>query len=888
MKKSFRMGACILHGLVFLIAFTTTANAQNDRIKLTLKNVPLLTAMDSIQHRSRYRFSYNLSLLPLLQQTRVTIHSTGDPIEKILALLFADKVINYQVADNTILLSKNEQPRQVKTTSPVLMQMVKGKVLDKESHAPLTNVSIIVMDLPDARGTITDSSGLFSLKIPVGRQELKFSHIGYQAQMAADIMVVSGKETFLTIEMQESGEKMQEVTVRAAESHDRALNAMATVSAHMLTPEDAGRYAAGYNDPARMVSALAGVISGGSSRNNMIIRGNPPAGLLWKLEGIEIPSPNHFTQGQGDGGGIFSIVSADMLSNFDFFTGAFPAEYGNALSGILDLNLRKGNPDKTEYGLQVGMIGTQVSAEGPIDKKNKSSWLFNYRYGNLQFLNQTGLISLDQNQKPPKFQDINMHINIPTPKAGTFSIFGIGGISTTGNYSSKDSMAWRMNRDLRTDVTEYHQMGVLGIKHTLLLPNKKTFLRSVLAFTNQADRYESGDLDYNYQHVSNDSNRYSYPAIRFTTSINHKFNTASVIRAGFTYSRYFFSIYGREYFVSSGYHTYVDEHGNTGSVEGFFQWKYRLSPRIEVNSGVHATNFLLNHELVMEPRFGATWRTGRNASFSYGFGLHSRIEPISLYFLKITDPGGVITQPNLNLKLSKAMHHVLGYNLSLTNNLHIKAEVYYQYLYQVPVIDDPASTFSLLNSLRREGDSAYVNKGKGYNKGIELTIEKLFSDNYYFLFNGALFDSKYKPANGNLYNTRFNTKYQTNLLAGKDFKMGRSKQQIFSVNARAIVHGGFRYTPAHIGDDNGRVYLYSLPEETYSLQLPRFMRFDAGFKFRQNNRRYSWILSLDIQNITNRENILDYEPLVSPNKTLFYNPDTDLGIIPILNLKVEF
>jgi outer membrane receptor protein involved in Fe transport len=259
-----------------------------------------------------------------------------------------------------------------------------------------------------------------------------------------------------------------------------------------------------------------------------------------------------------------------------------------------------------------------------------------------------------------------------------------------------------------------------------------------------------------------------------------------------------------------------------------------------------------------------------------------------LYFVKITDPGGAITQPNLNLKLTKAMHHVLGYNISLTKNLHIKAEAYYQYLYHVPVSDDPASTFSLINSLNRMGDSAYVNKGKGYNKGIEITVERSFADNYYFLFTGALFDSKYKPANGNTYNTRFNTIYQANWLAGKDFKMGQSKQQIFSVNARAVVHGGFRYTPAYIGDDNGRPYLYSLSAETNSLQIPRFLRFDAGLKFRQNNRRYSWIISLDIQNITNRENILDYEPVISPNHTIFYSPDTDLGIIPILNLKVEF
>jgi len=519
---------------------------------------------------------------------------------------------------------------------------------------------------------------------------------------------------------------------------------------------------------------------------------------------------------------------------------------------------------------------------------NKSSWLVNYRYGNLQFLNTAGIISLDDNQKAPKFQDISMHVNIPTRKAGTFSIFAIGGISTTGNYSSKDSMTWRWNPDLRKDETEYHEMGVLGIKHSLLLQNKKTQLRSILAFTHQADRYINSNLDNNYQLIPNDSNRYSYPSIRFTTSINHKFNAASVIRAGFTYNQFFFDLYGKQYFVNSGYHTYVDEHGSTASAEGFFQWKYRLLKGLDINTGIHVTDFLLNHNVIIEPRFGATWRTGRRGLLSYGFGLHSRIEPISLYFAKITGPGGTVTQPNLDLKPTKAMHHVLGYNYSITKDLHIKTEVYYQYLYDVPVIDNATSTFSLLNSLRRMGDSAYVNKGKGYNKGVELTIEKFFSNDYYFMLTGALFDSKYKAANGIKYNTRFNTNYQANLVAGKDFKTGRTRQNIFSVNGRAMVHGGFRYSPAQIGNDNGRPYLYFPPNETFTLQTPQYLRFDAGLKFRKNNRRYSWVLSLDVQNVTNRENITDYNPRVAPDNTLHYEPETDLGIIPILNLKVEF
>lgn len=876
----------LLFLLPFLLIHAKPAEAQNDPITLKLKNVSLLAAMDTIQQYSNYRFSYNLTLVPHLQQTHISIVSKNDPIEKVLSLLFTRTRIKYRVQDYMILLSREDTTQPVRSSPPVLMQSVKGKVTDKESHAPLANVSITVMNAAVTRGTITDSNGLFSLKIPVGRQSLQCTFVGYQKYTAGDIMVISGKETFLTIEMQEMGEKMQAVTVQA-ERRDHPLNTMATVSDRVLTMEDALKYAGGYNDPARMVNAFAGVTSGGGARNNLIIRGNSPTGLLWKLEGIEIPNPNHFTQGQGDGGGIFSIISADMLSNFDFFTGAFPAEYGNAFSGILDLNLRKGNPDKTEYGLQLGMIGTQVSVEGPLSKSNKSSYLFNYRYGNLQFLNNTGIISLDENEKPPVFQDFSMHINLPTTKAGNFSIFGIGGISTNGKFPMQDTMNRLPDPDLATDLTEYHQMGVLGMKHTLLLPDKKTYLKSILSLSWQRDRYVRIQ-EHNAQPVLIDSNQYTYPTIRFSTTLDHKFSAASVIRTGIIYNQFFFSIYGKRNNRFTNYETYVDERGNTGSAEGFFQWKYRLTSRMEINSGIHATSFLLNRNFTLEPRFGAKWRVSSNAAFSYGFGLHSRIAPISLYFAKITTPAGDITQPNRDLQLTRAMHHVLGYHVALSKNLRLKAEAYYQYLYKVPVIDNISSTYSILNTLNGIADSAYVNKGKGYNKGIELTLEKLFSQNYYFLLTGSLFDSKYKPANGKKYNTYFNTGYQMNLVAGKDFITGHAKQHIFSMNVRAIVHGGFRYSTARLAtDSNGLNYMYYPIEETYTGQAPRYMRFDAGFKFRKNNRRYSWILSLDIQNLANRENILSYD-FHGNNNSVQREPDTDLGIIPILNLKVEF
>jgi hypothetical protein len=877
--------------LTYLVAIVAThgAYAQADTISLNLKNVPLTTVIEAIKDQTTFRFSYDITLETILKEEKVTINVVRQSITQVLPMLFEATDIAYKVVDDNILLSKKNVGHDPIQSQQTLIQTIKGKVSDKESKVPLIGVSIVLLNSPSQVGAITDTEGKFSFKVPIGKQSIKLTYVGYEEFIASDISVISGKENFLNIEMRESVIQMKEVVVKAEHDKSIPLNSMATVSARQLTTEDASRYAAGYYDPARMASVYAGVMAATDTRNSIVIRGNSPLGFLWKLEGIEIPNPNHFSNGQGDPGGIFNIISSDVLANSDFLTSAFPGEYGNSTSGILDLNLRKGNPDKREYGVQVGVIGSQISMEGPLGKDHRISYLFNYRYGNLKYLDKLGLLGLDDNQNPPVFQDVNFNINFQTQKAGTFSLFGIGGMSSTGEDNPKDY------RD------EDHKMGVIGLKHLLTLPNNKTFLKTIVTLANQDDKLERGIVNNNNKHEMADSSTYNYPAIRTAITANHKFSARHTIRGGLIYSALSFDVYGKQIFREIIFdpegsqqpgisQEYVNQKGKTGLAEAFCEWKYRVSPLFEINTGVHNTLFLLNDNNSFEPRLGLKWMAGQKSSFSYGFGLHSRLEPISVYFTKVTASDETTSTPNKKLELTKAMHHVVGYDLSIRQDLRIKLEAYYQYLYDVPVTTNPAGTYSRINSLYGIPDSTLQNNGKGYNKGIEATLEKFYADDYYFLATGSLFDSKYKPANGQTYDTYFNTKYQANFLAGKDFKSGRARQNIFSLNFRALIRGGFRYTPRYHGTTpDGVHYLYTVASETYSQQMPDYLRFDVGMKYRRNNRRYSWIISLDIQNCTNRQNVVDYEFLITPaDHQVVNDPVTGIGIVPILNFKVEF
>jgi hypothetical protein len=789
-------------------------------------------------------------------------------------------------------------------TQAQISQVIKGKIIDKESRSTLIGANILQLNSNPINGTVTDIDGNFKLIVPVGRISLKITYIGYEDISISELLVISGKETYLNIEMRENVSSMQEVVVKVRKDKIQTLNSMASVSARMLSSEDASRYAAGYNDPARMVSSFAGVSPAQDDKNDIIIRGNSPRGLLWRLEGVEIPSPAHFSDGEGDSGGSFCILSSSVLSNSDFYTGAFPAEYGNALSGILDLNLRKGNPEKYEFGFQAGVVGVEGSVEGPIKTFKGGSYLINYRYSNFQALSKMGLLDLADNAKAPQFQDLVFNVNLPTEKAGTFSVFGVGGTSTAGEDGVKDSVQWNKDENLSEDELERHYMGVIGLKHIYNFSNKKAYLKTNVSGTYLSDTWDFGDLVTNrdtwykgsrsgdYTRFRSRYNEFSYPSIKFSTMLNHKINASHTIRTGFNFSILKFNMFDEEYNWDKSdeenrpvYDVRVNKKETTSLSDAYLQWKYRVNQYFEINTGLHYMLFHLNNHSSIEPRVGLKWFVTENSSINYGFGIHSKVEAISAYYSIVPNPDGSLNNPNKNVNFTRAIHNVLGYDLSISPNLRIKAEAYYQYLYDIPIKNDPNSTESSINATYGIPDTVYSNLGLGINKGLELTLEKFYSNNYYFLVTYSLFDSKYKPGNGKWYNTYFNGNYVTNWLIGKDFKVGSSKQNIFGLNAKLLLRGGYRYIPIDIarsGDD--AVYDYS---KTFVDQMPYYMRFDLGIKYRKNNPQYSWIISLDVQNVTNRKNVLGYEYHEQNGKKRIENVE-GLGLVPILNFRIEF
>ncbi len=749
-----------------------------------------------------------------------------------------------------------------------LTQTIRGTIRDKESQELLPGISVVILHSNPQIGVISDVNGNFRLEnIPVGRVSLKAFGLGYEEIIIPELLLGSGKELILSVELNEKFIKTGEAEIVA----DRNIvnNEMATVSARSFSVEETKRYAASVNDPARMALSYAGVANNGDFDNGIVIRGNSPKGLLWRMEGMEIPNPNHFGQ-DGASGGSISMLSANMLSNSDFFVGAFPAEYGNASSGVFDIKLRNGNDEKREYSFQFGVLGADLALEGPI-QKNKSSYLVNYRYSTLAILDGVGIkIAGDA---VPIFQDLSWKVNMRTTKAGTFSFYGLGG---------KNEVA---DTDTTYSFTNAQEMLTTGLSHLYLFKNNKTYLRTTVSYSyNLGDNYEE-DVDSAKNYFLNYTNNNKNESYRVAFTLNHKFNAAHSLRAGVINNYLDFNLFSRAYDApAKQLDTLYLQSGSSAYYQAFVQTKYKVNEQLSFIPGLHYLYFALNGSQSLEPRLGMQYDLNTRSVFTAGIGLHSRLEYIANYFAWVPRGDGTFYQANKNIKSTRAMHYIAGYKYVINEFLNFKSEVYYQRLFDVPVGLDSASIYSSINFDNGGGvDERMGNAGTGTNYGIELTLERPLKNNFYFLMTASLFNSEYETADGRIFNTRYNTKYLANVLIGKEYQL--RKNNLFGLNLRVIYAGGLMNTPIDLTQSIAKGYAVYQEDKAYSVQNPDYLRPDLRVNYKINREKVSHEISLDIQNFINRANVYG----------TFYDADKkqvetayQLGLIPVLNYRIEF
>lgn len=749
-------------------------------------------------------------------------------------------------------------------------QTVKGRVVDTESQQPVIGANVIITSLTPIIGGVTDTEGNFRIeKVPVGRHSFKITSVGYDDAFLQEINVGSGKEVELNVKLTESFRALNEVVVKAQKENGAPLNDMVSVSGRSFTVDQTKRFAASVNDPARMAMSFAGVAATDDGSNQLIIRGNSPKGMLWRMEGVEIPNPNHFAQEGASGGGI-SALSANVLGNSDFLTGAFPAEYGNATSGVFDLKLRKGNNEKREYAMQAGILGLDFAAEGPIGPKGGASYLANYRYSTLSVLNKIG-VNLNGDASID-FQDGAFKVYIPYDDKVVVSVWGMGGLSTSKVDDDDMKETFKSNR------------GMAGVNYLRYI-NNRSYMEHVVSYsaTSQTGDYYDRNTNANYQQ------KFVNQALRLSSLYNYKLNARNTVRLGLIINHLDFNLFDKNN-EDGPYRVNVDRNGNTQLFQAYAQWKSRLTPTVTLNAGLHGMLLALNNRSSLEPRVGLRWAVAPRSTLSFGAGLHSKTESISTYFAQVKVGEGKTDLLNKNLKLTKSAHLVAGYEFRPSASWRILAETYYQHHYNIPIGPPNTSTPYLLHNSQLNEISGFVSDsltsdGTGRSYGLELTIEKSLTQGIYLMSTTSLYQSKYTGRDGIERDSRFNGKYVQNLLAGKEWRIGKNKTNIFAANIKLLAAGGNRTTPIDLEKSREKGRTERDWSRSYSEQLPAYFRTDLRVSYTRNRRRTASTISLDIQNVSNRLNAYDryYNKKEDQVKIV-----TQTGLLPILNYRLEF
>lgn len=859
---------------IALLLISSYSFAQSERVSISLEDATVVAVINEIRNQTDINFVYNHEELGAC--SKITIELENVTVEEALKQSLKTCGFTYNKVNNTIvIMAKKEASMPIEKPKP-LTQTIRGKVIDRESNITLPFANVVVSNTNPKLGTTTDVDGNFKIEnLPEGRYTLQVSYVGYEVAIVPEVQLGTAKETYVTIAISEKLSSIDEVTVSVKKGEP--LNEMATVSAKSFSVEETKRYPVSIGDPARMAQVFAGVSTNDDASNEIVIRGNSPNWMLWRLEGVEIPSPNHFAE-EGYSSGAVSILNSATLGTSDFYTGAFPGEYGNSLSGVFDIKLRNGNNEKGEYAFQVGVLGVEAAAEGPLKKGYAGSYLINYRYSTFSLINHLNLNVVENSL--PSYQDLSFKVNLPTEKAGTFSLWGIGGQSTDDQKYEPDTAA---GDKFEYGYKDYTQTGMYatGISH-VIFPDQKSYFKTVLSYSSSYSSQEYALMDT--LGVLNDDfyDNLQKKASRFTTFYNRKVSKNLTLRTGGVVSLLDYDYFTEEADSNGIFRTSVNSQGNTNLYQAYLQGKYKFSDKVLMTAGLHYTYFALNGDNALEPRLGMLVKLPKKQKITMGYGQHSKHENLPVYFVDFENPDGTISQLNKNLELTRSSHFVIGYEKMLGKSLNIKSEVYYQHINNLPVPTNPDKYWSPAFGGFNPEDTL-ANIGKGRNYGAELTFQKFFTNNYYFLITSSLFEAEYQAADGQWRNSRYNINYVNNFVGGKDFKWGNNK--MVGINGKIIWSGGKRLIPIDLEASIEKGETVVNMNDLFSEKGPDYFRIDLGLKLHIFKTKTEHIISVDIQNLTNRWNVWGE----------FYNKEDEAieefpmaGIIPVLSYRIQF
>jgi hypothetical protein len=754
-------------------------------------------------------------------------------------------------------------------------QTLRGTVRDAATGELLVGVNLRLTGAADSLAftTTSDTSGQYVFQnLRPGYYRLEVNYGGYRPMIIREINVAGGKETLLELSYNQDVELPLLTIVNAF--NRRPIQPLSEIP---LTREQTLRFPATFFDPARLAMAYPGVVNNDDQANGLSVRGNSPAFVRWRLEGADVVNPNHLTNAgtfsdrpTAAAGGVL-MFSAQLLDNSSLLTGSFPAGYGDALSGVMDMNLRRGNSRQHEFTAQAGLIGLDFAAEGPLGKKRegegreseRASYLVNYRYSTVGLLGQMGISFGDEEID---FQDLSFKLNFQGKKGGGWSLFGLGGLSNNVFEHKTDSASVEAFKDF-FDIDYQSKTGIIGLSNWSPL-GKKGWLKITLAASGQSNERTSVSEQYeNYD--SRDDIEES--KISGSITLSQRLAPQWRLMAGAMLTRQFFRGESVIYTVPQERpeHEFL-----TTQPWANISWNSR-DEKTTLQAGLHSMIFPYKDRVTVEPRLTVTQQLAPNHSLALSGGRYSAIAPLWLL--------------EEDLDLLRAWHVGLRHTWNATPDWVFKGEIFWQRHDEVGV-DNVPSTFSLLNEneYRIYSQMAFVYNGLGQNRGLELSAEHYFSGGWFAHFNTTFLKSEARGSDEIWRASRWNTRYIANLTAGKEWQRDIRPGQVrsFGINGRFTWTDGARSLPVDATASAQAGYTVFDERAGFAANPRDYLRLDLRVYWKRSlgNRRNS-TFAMDFQNATMQENIAYqyWDPYKEKVETKY-----QLGLIPNLSWRLEF
>ncbi|WAC09270.1 TonB-dependent receptor [Dyadobacter pollutisoli] len=746
---------------------------------------------------------------------------------------------------------------------------IRGTVRDADTGLPLVGATVSLSSTES--GAATGPEGTFRFdNLSVGRYELKVSYVGYGTISIPEILLESGKEQVIQIRMNVAGKELEEATVSAARP-------VAFNSVQAITIEQTLRYAATYMDPARVATSFPGVAAANDQANGLVVRGNSPNAMQWRLEGVEIVNPNHLSNAgtfsdrpTSTGGGV-NILSTQLLGTSNFLSGPFPAQYGNVTGAVLDMNLRKGNDEKAEFVAQASLIGMDFSAEGPFSKKSKASYLVNYRYS---FTGLLGAMGVNFGGEDSRFQDLSFNLNFPTAHGGKVTFFGTGGLSSNTFEPDKDTATWEFDKDGQ-NILYKNKMFASGLTLDQPLSEKVSLRAALVGSTLNTSRvaYAVNSKTLSRAEVLDNQDLIN-GKISANVTLTYRHNARFRFRGGLfaTLNHYEAGIRS----AGESLKSYV--------FQPFVNWSLQFTPKVSADIGLHAMISTVQRtkkvSALPEPRAAIKWQIGPTTQLTASYGLHSQMQNAGLYAMRIYDYG---PNSNRNLAPTRSQQVTLGYQKTFPKSSSLKVEVYWQHLFDVPVGHGLHDNYSAVNLVEEVPYEFLDNTSTARNYGIEASFQKFLSKDFYMLVSGSLYDATYVDYLGLRHNSRFNGRHTFSLTGGKELRS--SNQDLWGVNVKILWIGGFRDKP--VDAEYSRILGYTLYEtqSSYTVKMKDYFRPDLRVYWKKSRAKYSRTLALDLQNVSGTKN--EAYRYFDKRKDAVVT-QYQLGLIPVLSYRWEF